>query len=160
MDAKTLLAWREQMNKQREAYLLIYGAPLIHFTMEIPPGGETLPGIRAAFDEGTDALLFQLMSKGAPVLDRKEWHGETGDEMLLAVDFAPDQLKELAVFIEDHHRFGSFFRIEVYEVNGARVARTAYRKCLICGRPVPECERLRRHTKEEYLAAAAKRLSG
>lgn len=81
---------------------------------------------------------------------------ETGYEAYFIVDKDPLSAKQLAVDVEETHPMGRLFDLDVI-VDGPRpLGREELglpsRTCIICGRPVRECMRTRKHSTEELLS--------
>ena len=106
---------------------------------------------------------------------------ETGYEGYFMVDSDPIAAKKLAVTLEETHPLGRLFDLDVVILKNDPILRTGGQKqgghphfgpvfedgpaplsrealglpsrtCIICGRPVRECMRERKHTTEELLA--------
>ena len=89
---------------------------------------------------------------------------ETGYEGYFIVDMDPLSAKKLAVELEETHPLGRLFDLDVILslkkavfADGVRsLGREELglepRTCIICGRPVRECMRTRKHSTEELLS--------
>ena len=138
----------------RQAFLLErYSVPLVSFTVVYPgPVKQTKTSVML-FSEGVKALEKELAEARLPVVFRETREKKTGNEALYAVDTDEKTLKRLCVEIEDTHRFGRLFDMDVVPGKGVSVSRTALglpgRKCLICGRDAHICSRSRAHSVEE-----------
>ena len=89
---------------------------------------------------------------------------ETGYEGYFIVDMDPLEAKKLAVHLEETHPLGRLFDLDVILslkkavfADGVRpLGREELglepRTCIICGRPVRECMRTRKHSTEELLS--------
>lgn len=49
--------------------------------------------------------------------------------------------------------------MDVIEADGAKLSRSAFRRCLVCGRQAQECARARAHPVSELQAAVERLLS-
>ena len=83
----------------------------------------------------------------------------TGDEWIAAVDADAAAIKELTMEIENRHPFGRLFDIDVIGVDGVKLSRPRYRKCLICGKQAQECARMRAHSVPQMQEAVMKMLA-
>lgn len=143
-----------------ELLLARFGRPVLCFHMNIPGPVKTTPRIRSAFDEGVDALRYQLTTIRAEILYAEEIHEDTGDELLMVVDLPGSAFKEMTFFIEERHRYGALFLMDVIDEHGSQVPRPTYRKCMICGRNAAVCGRTGAHSTDEMLAAIEGLLGG
>ncbi len=159
VDLPQMLARREQRSQQQRAFLAAHNSPLISFSMNIPGPVKTNPLIRKAFSLGKNALLSQLNSINAHILQASEIHEDTGDELLLSVSNAdPQALKDIAVNIEESSQIGRLYDIDIIDSSGHKLSRAAFRKCLICNKQAQECARSRTHSVNEMQNAIEKLL--
>ena len=122
--------------------------------MNIPGPIKTNELIRRAFDIGEILLLETLRKVDAEILDFDEVHEDTGDELLLAVkNIEPENLKDLAMNIENSSEIGRLFDIDIIDVDGKKLSRKNFRKCLICDKQAQECARSRTHSVSEMQEA-------
>ena len=150
-----MLACREERQRMQDELLTKYGRPLISFSMNIPGPVKTNEDIRAGFEAGRTALLEALAGAGIRPLCLREKHAPTGDELLLVPDGTDEGplLKELTTGIEETHPLGRLFDMDVLTVDGRKLSRPVFRKCLICGMQAQDCARARRHSVPEMQAA-------
>ena len=127
--------------------------------MNIPGPIKTNALIRKAFTIGRDSLLSQLGHVNAVILEALETHEDTGDELLLSVgNVPPEALKDIAVMIEDSTPVGRLYDIDIINVDGHKLSRTQFRKCLICSKQAQECARSRTHSVSDMQDAVEKLL--
>ena len=105
--------------------------------------------IHAAFTSGKHALLAKLESTQAKIKNLLEIHEKTGDELLLAVDYPAKKIKDLTTDIEETHPVGRLFDLDVIDINGQKLSRPSFRKCIICRCQAQECARTRKHSVNE-----------
>ena len=154
VDLTSMLARREARSLEQSAFLQDHHSPLISFSMNIPGPIKTNPAIRKAFELGRNSLLSQLAQEGAIILQASEIHQDTGDELLLAVgNIQPEQLKAIAVNIEEASELGRLYDIDVIDAQGRKLSRQRFRKCLICDKQAQDCARSRTHSVSEMQAA-------
>lgn len=147
-----MLLCRERRAQIQDTFLSQYHCPVISFCMNIPGPVKTNEKIRAAFENGKTALLTRLEQSSAEIKNFLEIHEKTGDELLLAVDYPAQDIKDLTTEIEETHPVGRLFDLDVIDTDGQKLSRNTYRKCIICGCQAQECARTRKHTVEEMQA--------
>lgn len=133
-----------------------YNTPCISFCMNIPGPVKTNSEIRRAFCQGKEALLQILAQHSFPVLEEIEIHEDTGDEWIAAVDASAPEIKHLTTVIEETAAVGRLYDMDVIGMDGLKLSRKDYRKCLVCGKQAQECARSRSHSISEMQAAVEK----
>jgi len=159
IDLMQMLDCRERRTNVQNELLRQYGRPVISFCMNIPGPIKTNAQIRQAFLAGRDALKAALGKESIAILQSFDIAEPTGDEWIAAVDADAARIKELTMEIENRHPLGRLFDMDVIDINGAKLSRPRFRKCLICGRQAQECARARAHTVPEMQAAVMKMLA-
>ena len=155
-----MLFRREKRAYEQKNFLEKYNSPLISFSMNIPGPVKTNKLIRAAFNEGKNLIFEELKKICAEINDFIETHEDTGDEILLSVkNSTPENLKKIAVKIENENKLGRLFDIDVIDEKGKKLSRGNFRKCLICDKQAQECARSRAHSVEEMQEAVEKLLA-
>lgn len=144
-----MLICREHRAEIQNSLIEQYHCPVISFCMNIPGPIKTNKQIRSAFDSGKELLFSTLQEHNIEVKEYHEIHEKTGDELLLSVLSPAEQVKNLAIKIEETHPFGRLFDIDVIDINGVKLSRNHYRKCIICGCQAQECARTRKHSVKE-----------
>ena len=151
MTLEDLLASRDvRVAHQAELLGKYPGRTLLCLTV-IPPG----PAKRSLASLTIAAAAVEAVHAGfAPVYEELR-DLETGYEGYFVVDLSAEDAKRRAVALEEQHPLGRLFDLDVI-VDGPRpLGREELglpgRKCLICGKPVRECMRERKHTTEELL---------
>lgn len=157
-----ILDGKEARAQMQRDLLEKYAVPLISFTMNIPGNRKTYPLAIQAFEEGKQAIEEALRQKGATAVHIRSAILKAGCIGLYSVDCPGNALKQWMLEIEGRHPLGRFFDIDVIDVNykiihGEERGREQ-RRCFLCGGPVWECMRARRHPAEELAAYTAKRL--
>ena len=120
--------------------------------MNIPGPVKTNDNILQGFESGKAAILSALSSENINVNATTEIHEKTGDELILSASATAEQLKDIATEIEESHPFGRLFDIDIINVDGQKLSRSTFRKCILCDRQAQECARSRRHTVDEMFA--------
>ena len=152
-----MLDRRELRSHQQHEFLIKYSCPLISFSMNIPGPIKTNELIKKAFTFGKIKLLEKL--KPFKILNALEIHEDTGDELLLSVNGNAGNLKKIAVEIENDSPAGRLFDIDVIDVDGKKLSRENFRKCLLCDKQAQDCARSRNHSVKEMQIAVEKLLS-
>jgi len=150
---------RDRRVSLQQEMLEKHHAPLISFCMNIPGPVKTNDAIRRAFNEGTELIYSALHEDEISILDVSEIHEKTGDELMLCVNADAANLKARMSRIEDTHPLGRLFDIDIINVDGTKLSRERYRKCLLCERQAQDCARARRHSADELFAKINEMLS-
>ena len=157
INLEKMLTRREARAREQKNLLEKFNAPLISFSMNIPGPIKTNSSIRKAFEEGKILILDALKNINAEINSFIETHEDTGDEILLSIKtLHPAELKKIAVKIENENKFGRLFDIDVIDVDGKKLSRENFRKCLICDKQAQECARSRTHSVKEMQNAVEK----
>ena len=142
IDLIQMLDCRERRGFIQNELLGKYHCPVISFCMNIPGPIKTNPQIREAFLTGLAALTTALEEASITVLQSYDIAELTGDEWIAAVDADSAKVK-----------------IDVIGVDGVKLSRPRYRKCLICGKQAQECARMRAHSVPQMQEAVMKMLA-
>ena len=121
-----MLECRERRVRIQESLINTYHQPVLSFCMNIPGPIKTNTQIQAAFLAGKEALLKALSEHRITILDSTVFQDATGDEWIMALN-APD----------------------VIGLDGMKLSRGTYRRCILCGCQAQECARSRKHSVEE-----------
>ncbi|MDO4556333.1 MAG: citrate lyase holo-[acyl-carrier protein] synthase [Lachnospiraceae bacterium] len=155
-----MLECRERRAYKQREYIQQYKCPVISFCMNIPGPVKTTPEIRLAFHDGKMQMINALAEAGYSILDSDEIHAVTGDEMIICVDCPKAAyLKDITSKIEETHPLGRLFDMDVIDIDGNKLSRSFFRKCLLCGRQAQECAASRRHSVEEMQEVISQMLS-
>ena len=132
------------------------GAVVVGLTMNIAGPVKTDPAVERAFAWGEGCVRAVL----APheTLFAHAIHEITGPEALFCVRADAAQLKRRLCALEDGSAMGRLLDVDVIGADGMKLSRTdvglSPRRCLLCGRPAPECARSRTHSAAELFARA------
>lgn len=154
-----MLDCRERRNAVQNELLQKYRRPVISFCMNIPGPVKTNPLIRGAFLAGRRELISSLQKNSFAILQAFDIAEATGDEWIAAVDADAAKIKELTMEIENRHPLGRLFDMDVIDIQGEKLSRPRFRKCLICGKQAQECARARAHSVKEMQDAVMKMLA-
>ena len=159
IDLIQMLDCRERRTNVQNDLLRKYGRPVISFCMNIPGPIKTNTQIREAFLDGRRALIEALAEASIPVLQSCDIAEATGDEWIISIDADAARIKEITMEIENRHPLGRLFDMDVIDINGEKLSRPRFRKCLICGKQAQECARARAHSVPEMQEAVMKMLA-
>ena len=140
---------RERRATLQQEYKETYHVPVLSFCMNIPGPVKTNSAIHALFEDGKEQILSAFSNHHLQILEQKDFHDSTGDELLLCTNTDAQFLKELMTNIEETHPLGRLFDIDIIDENGNKLSRPVYRKCLICNKQAQECARARTHSVKE-----------
>lgn len=147
-----LLESRDRRAERQRSLLSLYpGKSLLCLTVMLPgPVKRSYMSLKiaAAAVEAVRGAFSQVFEEFRDL--------ETGYEGYFMVPLEPFDAKRRAVDLEETHPLGRLFDLDVI-VDGPRpLGREELglesRKCIICGRPVRECMRERKHGTEELLS--------
>ena len=108
--------------------------------------------IDAAFLDALNCFFAMLRERRSPAQNGvalRFINENTGIEALISLDEDAAELKRICVEIEEKHRAGRLFDMDVIAKNGAKLGRSEPRKCLICSENASVCARSRAHSVEE-----------
>ncbi len=145
-----ILDARERRVQLQKALLQQFRKPLLCFTMNIPGPVKLDRDVSIGFHVG-NWLLEDALSR-TPVLHRENRLAHTGCEAFYVVDMPAQNLKQLAVDLEDIDPIGRLFDMDVLDTDGTKLTREDLgypkRKCLLCDQDAVVCARSRAHGLE------------
>ena len=141
-----ILDARETRVSRQKQLLDQYGKPLLCFTMNIPGPVKYDRDVAIGFFIG-NRLLCNALPKNK-VLYAKQYREPTGAESYYIVDMPPEDLKKIAMDLEDTDPIGRLFDMDVLRPDGSKLSREQPRKCLICDQDAAICGRNRAHGLE------------
>ena len=144
-----VLRARDARVKRQRALISRHGAPLISLTMNIAGAVKRDAVIQEGFFEGVRRVEKQLAWHGATVLEAVRTLDFTGCEQIWAVRAEAAELKVWMRAVEEADALGRLLDVDVIGADGAKLERSAPRRCLICGGPAQFCARSRVHSGEE-----------
>lgn len=138
-----ILDAREHRAQRQKQLLEKYRASLLCFTMNIPGPVKYDRDVAIGFFVG-NRLLCEALA-GQKVLHIEEHRKHTGAESYYVVDMSPEDLKKLAIELEDIDPIGRLFDMDVLSPQGNKLSRERRRKCLICNEDAVICASRRAH---------------
>ncbi|WP_110955162.1 citrate lyase holo-[acyl-carrier protein] synthase [Anaerosinus massiliensis] len=147
---------------QREL-LVQYRNPIISFTINMPGEVKLNNAARLLYKAGLTRIESACMQAGAAICTIRRAERFTGLEAFFSVSCDAALLKKLACKIEDQDQVGRLLDIDVLDVDGIPISRSALglpkRKCLLCEQDAVICTRMRQHTVEQLLQQIEKVVS-
>ena len=127
---------------------------VVSLGMNIPGPVKCSPSIHRAFFEGIKRLEDLLKRQEAQILQKKILEEKAGYAVLyLLVGVDSLKIKRVTILLEEYHKLGRIWDIDVVASDGSAVEREAAgavrRKCLLCSCDAKECARSRRHSVEK-----------
>ena len=138
-----LLDSREVRAEKQKDMILRYGAPIISFTMNVPGPEKTSPIIERAFTLGKTEIEAAIgdFSVNDGYID----FNKCGPTLIYSVNADAKELKRRLTKIEDSHRLGRLFDMDVLDTDGKKLDRETERGCIICGKIGRGCSAGRLH---------------
>ncbi|MCP4162958.1 MAG: citrate lyase holo-[acyl-carrier protein] synthase [Deltaproteobacteria bacterium] len=152
VDVYEMTAARDNRLQTQTSLINETGLPLISFTLNIPGSEKNNSIFKKIHDSGISEIesLFSASIKKALNRDLK-----TGLEAYFSIDLDPYSIKEKTIEIEEKHKLGRIFDIDVINPNLKSISRIEVnkesRKCLLCNNPASICSRNRSHTVPELI---------
>lgn len=151
-----ILDAREKRAEKQRELINIYQNTLISFTLNIPGAEKRNPTFSKIHKKGIELLVEELIKQNIKLLCKTVQISADGDEAFLVVDADPWIIKRITTSIEENHKLGRLFDIDVINKNGEQVSRSGIglhsRRCLLCNNSAKECGRSRSHSVSELLA--------
>lgn len=158
-----LLASRDARQARQVAWLRQHGVTLISFTVVAPGPVKDSDLTRRLFSHGLQALENMARDAGWPIITQASFALITGPEALMAVNGPAQTVKRAAIALEQAHRLGRLWDIDVLTPHGDILSRQQFslppRTCLVCSRAAALCAREKSHSLAELLAHMEMRLN-
>jgi holo-ACP synthase len=130
-----------------------YGLPVLSLTLVSPGPVKDSPGRRLLMDLAENTFAEGFRSAGWTVRQHSRSDGIAGPEALWVAEASPDQLKRLAMRVEDSKPWGRLLDADVILAGprkepmplGRQALGGEPRRCLLCEAEARECIGLRRH---------------
>lgn len=152
VEIRDILSARDERASLQQTMLNAHRIPLISFGMNIAGSVKLDEDILRAYREGVYLIENVLKINRIAVREKREKIAFTGCECIWAVDSDANELKRRMRMIEEREALGRLFDIDVIDIDGAKIARSEARRCLICSQNAHICARSRRHSTEELSA--------
>lgn len=152
IDVYKMAEARENRKKKQQEFLLDQNLPLISFTLNIPGPRKSSPQFSRMHSEGVRIIDERLKDY---IVRFETYTFLTGDEAYFSINLSVNEIKNIAVAIEETHKLGRIFDIDVLDTKGDSISRRSLgmepRRCLICSEEAAVCSRSRSHTVEDLL---------
>lgn len=137
-----VLAAREARAAAQKRMLAAYRVPLVSVTMNMAGPVKRTGLSDFAFRDVVERLEEAL---GPDLAGREETDAPTGLEVILACARPAEELKALALELEESQEVGRLYDVDVIGGDGGKLSRSRPRTCLVCGGPALPCARSRAH---------------
>lgn len=151
-----ILNAREKRAEMQRKLIDTYKNTLISFTLNIPGIEKCNSTFTKVHKTGIRLLEEELEKKNIKILHKVVKASAGGDEAFLVVDAGSWCIKRITTYIEENHRLGRLFDIDVFNENGEQTSRSGIglhaRRCLLCNDSAKACARSRKHSMEELMS--------
>lgn len=132
-----------------------YNTTLISFTLNIPGFYKIKDEYKIAHNAGVSALKEEIKKRNLKIIHLEENVTPAGFETFICVDAPMEIVKKMTISIEENHKLGRLFDLDVFDNKYRQVSRTEFnvskRKCLICDENANVCRREGNHSLQEIL---------
>jgi holo-ACP synthase len=157
---EAVLAAREARVARRDAALAAGAGAVVTVTPVMPGPVKDCAIARDIQMAALRALESLFRDAGWRAEVRSHLHAETGPEAIVIVAADATAVKRGTVAIEEEHRLGRLFDLDVTGPNGGvgrRDLGLPPRRCFVCDEPAHACARSRAHPLADLLAAMQER---
>ncbi len=148
---------REKRVLRQTELIRLYERPVLSCTLNIPGAMKQTPLIDFVFRQTMDDVRDAF--KEAILVEERQCE-RTGPEAFFVMDASAQDIKEIAVALENRDPIGRLLDLDVIDKDGRKRSRPESRPCLICGGPVTVCSRSRAHGLAAVERAAWGRMTG
>lgn len=148
-----LLDSRENRRLRQEDLSRKYKATIVSFTLNTPGIEKDNVEYRDIHELGYKRILEQLEKRGIFILYKDIKHKKTGSDAYIVVDYDSIEVKNIMVNIEENHRLGRIFDIDVFDNHLNQISRKKIgkdkRKCILCDKDAKTCIRQGNHNIDD-----------
>ena len=152
-----ILISREQRQSRQHQWLKDYSSTLVSLTVVAPGPIKDSVLTRRIFNLACHSIQSLLDDNHWSILAKAFFDLPTGAEAFITLDIPAEQVKQLMIQLENTHRVGRLWDIDVIDKTGHILSRVddglAARTCLLCHEDARICARQRRHTFDELIQA-------
>lgn len=149
---KILLAKEQRAERQREL-IDFYKCCLISFTLNIPGENKNDAAFNKVYIEGIKEIESLLKNNCIEIVYKEERQSAAGFESFICSGGNELFIKKFMVELEETHRYGRLFDIDVLNSRGEQISRRILnvkpRRCLVCDEAAVICVRKRAHSLDE-----------
>ncbi len=153
--ALEILDSREERARRQKELIKTHDSTLISYVLNSPGIYKNLDIYQEIFQVGYEEILAVLEENELQLVHDEKHKKETGPEGYFLVDFDAKRVKALMCVIENNHKLGRIFDIDVFDEDLNQLSRTDLglekRSCLVCDSEARTCIRARRHTYEDLV---------
>lgn len=157
VELATLLAAREARVVRRLEVFQSRWETAVSLTVPMPGPVKDSPATRFLRDTALEALTQLCRERGWGRETVRLMDGLAGPDALVLVRADARTVKEATIFLEEDHKWGRLWDIDVFDPVQGAVSRRALgretRRCFVCDEPAHFCARSKAHPLEELLAA-------
>lgn len=151
---------KERRARVQEQLRTEYSAVVVSMTLNMPGPVKYKPAWMGMLYDAAAEIRHACLSRSVVTLEERILHDAAGATLLVALHGDPDEIKGIAVAIEDIKPWGRLLDLDVFSASGEQVNRSLLglppRKCLVCEDMAAVCVRAMRHDREEVISAAMK----
>lgn len=155
-DLYRVLEAKEKRAERQIKLINLYKCSLVSFTLSIPGKDKVNDVFKKVFLSGISEIEKVLINNKLGVLYKEKRAGAAGLEAFICSKGDGICIKKLMIDIEENHKYGRIFDIDVYNRNGVQITRGdlgyKMRRCLICNNDAAVCVRQKSHSLEELFA--------
>lgn len=157
-----MLAAREARVARRQRALARFNWPSVTLSLVTPGAIKLSPASMDVAQAAEAALQARFTELGWACETTFSEPLLTGPEAIIAVNTDAHALKTETVALEETHRLGRLWDLDVHAADGTDLSRRDVglqkRRCLLCDQPAHACTRAQAHSLEELLTAMQARL--
>lgn len=150
-----ILKGKEERVEIQKKLINKYNTTLISFTLNIPGFYKIKDEYKIAHNAGVEALKKEIKNRNLKIVYLEENTTPAGFETFICVDAPMEIVKKMTISIEENHKLGRLFDLDVFDNKYKQVSRTEFnvskRKCLICNEEANVCRRQENHSLDEIL---------
>lgn len=151
---------KERRARVQEQLRTEYSAVVVSMTLNMPGPVKYMPEWIGMLYDAASEVRRACLSRSLVTLEERMLHDVAGATLLMALHGDPNEIKRIAVALEDLKPWGRLLDLDVFSASGEQVNRSLLgfpsRKCLVCEDMAAVCVRAMRHDREDVIAAAMK----
>jgi len=149
---------KERRARVQEQLRTEYNAVVVSMTLNMPGQVKYRPEWIGMLYDAAAEVRRACLCRSFVTLEERMIHDVAGATLLMALHGDPNEIKGMAVALEDFKPWGRLLDLDVFSASGEQVNRSLLgltpRKCLVCEDMAAVCVRAMRHDRDEVIAAA------